>query len=116
MPPSARCSSAWATTGCSSGRRAAISPDDERAENAGLRALSDLAAGDTCEIVRLVEHDNDLLHWYYDEGLVPGATLEVLDVQPAAGHLKLRRGSGTKAAEQLIAEKAAYRLIVRATT
>jgi len=56
-----------------------ISPDAERAENAQLMALSDLQAGDGCEVVRLVEHDGGLLHWYYDERLVPGATLSVLD-------------------------------------
>lgn len=42
-------------------------------------ALSDLQAGDGCEVVRLVEPDGDLLHWYDDERLVPGATLSVLD-------------------------------------
>lgn len=90
-----------------------ISPDAERTENAGLQALSELAAGDLCEVMRLVEHDGDLLHWYYDEGFVPGAKLEILDVQRAAGHLKVKRGSGEGASEQLIADKAARGLIVR---
>ena len=73
-----------------------ISPEQERAENAGLQALSDLEAGDRCEIMRLVEHDGDLLHWYYDEGFVPGAELAVLDVQPAAGLFKVALGGGTR--------------------
>jgi len=90
-----------------------ISTEQERAENAGLQALSDLGAGDHCEIKRLVEHDGDLLHWYYDEGLVPGASLEVLDVQPAAGLVKVALGDGAAAVEHVVAEKAARGLIVR---
>ncbi len=93
-----------------------ISPEDERVENAGLRALSDLAKGDRCEVMRLVEHDGDLLHWYYDEGFVPGTSLAVLDVQRAAGHIKVRLGSGKNAPETLIADKAARGLIVRVST
>src|SRR5204862_1915174 len=64
-----------------------ISPDAERAENDELQSLAALVNGERCEIMRLVEHDGDLLHWYYDQGLVPGTMLTVLDVQPAAGLL-----------------------------
>ena len=42
-----------------------------------LAPLSDLEAGARATIVRLAEHDGDLLHWFYDEGLVPGRELEV---------------------------------------
>jgi DtxR family Mn-dependent transcriptional regulator len=90
-----------------------ISPEAERAENAQLMALSDLDTGDGCEVMRLVEHDGDLLHWYYDEGFVPGATLSVLDVQPAAGHMKVQFASEKQTSERMIAEKAARGLIVR---
>jgi DtxR family Mn-dependent transcriptional regulator len=90
-----------------------ISPEDERVENTGLQALSELGAGDSCEVMRLVEHDGDLLHWYYDEGFVPGAQLDVLAVQPAAGQIKVRLGAGRGASEQVIADKAASGLIVR---
>ena len=45
----------------------------EQAENRELKPLADLAEGESAEIVRLAEHDGELLHWYYDEGLVPGA-------------------------------------------
>ena len=69
-------------------------------------------AGDGCEVIRLVEHDGDLLHWYYDEGFVPGAKLSVLDVQPAAGHMKVELAGGEQD-ERMIAEKAARGLIVR---
>ncbi len=44
----------------------------EQAENKELKALAELEPGAHAEIVRLAEHDGDLLHWYYDSGLVPG--------------------------------------------
>lgn len=90
-----------------------ISPGAERAENAELTSLSDLQAGTACEVVRLVEHDGDLLHWYYDEGFVPGASLAVLDVTPAAGHMTVALGADEGPVERMIAEKAARGLIVR---
>ncbi|HEY1539193.1 MAG TPA: metal-dependent transcriptional regulator [Solirubrobacteraceae bacterium] len=90
-----------------------ISPDAERAENSDLLSLSELELGAGCEVIRLVEHDGDLLHWYYDEGFVPGAKLSVLDVQPAAGHMKVSLGDENGGQERLIAEKAARGLIVR---
>ncbi len=90
-----------------------ISVEQERTENVGLQALSDLVTGDRCEIMRLVEHDGDLLHWYYAEGLVPGTSLEVRDVQPAAGLVKVALGDGADAFDSVIAEKAARGLIVR---
>ena len=31
------------------------------------------APGDSAEIVRLAEHDGELLHWFYDNGFAPGA-------------------------------------------
>ena len=36
----------------------------EQAENSELAALADLEPGDRAEIVRLAEHDGDLLHWF----------------------------------------------------
>jgi Mn-dependent DtxR family transcriptional regulator len=91
-----------------------ISPDAERDENAELLALTELQPGERCEVMRLVEHDGDLLHWYYDEGYVPGATLTVLDVQQAAGHIKVALSDDRRSDDQrLIAEKAARGLIIR---
>jgi DtxR family Mn-dependent transcriptional regulator len=92
-----------------------ISPDDERVENAELQSLTELQAGERCQVMRLVEHDYDLLHWYYDEGYVPGVTLTVLDVQPAAGHIKVALGD-EDGDQRLIADKAARGLIVRHLT
>ncbi len=54
-----------------------VDPDVEQAENRELVALSELGAGDRATVVRLAEHDGELLHWFYDEGLAPGTELEV---------------------------------------
>ena len=45
---------------------------------------------------------------------MPGAKLTVLDVQPAAGLVTVKLGTGKSASEQLIADKAARGLIGRA--
>jgi DtxR family Mn-dependent transcriptional regulator len=62
----------------------------EQAENQELEPLSSLPAGTRATIVRLAEHDGELLHWFYDEGLVPGATVELAAAVPAAGQLRVR--------------------------
>jgi DtxR family Mn-dependent transcriptional regulator len=54
-----------------------VDTDFEQAENRELVALSDLGPGDRATVVRLAEHDGELLHWFYDEGLAPGTSLEV---------------------------------------
>src|SRR5438270_2004706 len=40
----------------------------EQAENRELTPLSELETGAHATIVRLAEHDGELLHWFYDEG------------------------------------------------
>ena len=86
-----------------------VDPAVEQAENNELAPLSDLGTGTRATIVRLAEHDGDLLHWFYDQGLVPGREIEVRDAQPAAGQLTV----ALKGSEQAIAEKAAAGLFVR---
>jgi len=86
-----------------------IEPDVEQAENRELEPLSALAPGAAATIVRLAEHDGDLLHWFYDEGLVPGTEIELRAVQPAAGQFRVAVGGDEKA----IGEKAAAGLFVR---
>src|SRR5215510_8583280 len=44
----------------------------EQEENRGLASLAELEPGTKATIVRLAEHDGELLHWFYDQGLVPG--------------------------------------------
>ncbi len=86
-----------------------VDPDVEQAENPELAPLSDLRPGDRATIVRLAEHDGELLHWFYDQGLTPGEELEVRDAQPAAGQITVKLDGG----ERAIAEKAAAGLFVR---
>ena len=86
-----------------------VDPDVEQAENQDLQPLAELASGGRATIVRLAEHDGDLLHWFYDRGLVPGAELEVRAVESAAGQFRVTVGGG----EQAIGEKAAAGLYVR---
>jgi DtxR family Mn-dependent transcriptional regulator len=86
-----------------------VDPDFEQAENQQLSALSELEAGARATIVRLAEHDGELLHWFYDEGLVPGREIEVREAQPAAGQMTVRLNG----AERAIGEKAAAGLFVR---
>src|SRR5882724_657013 len=86
-----------------------VDPDVEQAENHELAPLSDLKAGARATIVRLAEHDGDLLHWFYEEGLVPGREIEVRDAQPAAGQVTVKLNGQ----ERAIGEKAAAGLFVR---
>jgi DtxR family transcriptional regulator, Mn-dependent transcriptional regulator len=88
-----------------------VDPDFEQQENKQLTPLSELEPGARATIVRLAEHDGDLLHWFYDEGLVPGRKLQVRDTQPAAGQMTVRL-NGT---ERAIGEKAAAGLFVKPT-
>jgi DtxR family Mn-dependent transcriptional regulator len=86
-----------------------VDPEFEQSENRELAALTDLEPGSTAEIVRLAEHDGDLLHWFYAEGFVPGTRVELREAQPAAGQLKV----SLNGAERAIAERAAAGLYVR---
>src|SRR5213596_1479963 len=67
-----------------------VDPEFEQAENKELKALAELEPGQAAEIVRLAEHDGDLLHWFYDEGFVPGTRIELRGIQAAAGQLTVR--------------------------
>jgi Mn-dependent DtxR family transcriptional regulator len=86
-----------------------VDPDFEQAENKELAPLSELGTGTRATIVRLAEHDGELLHWFYDQGLEPGRELEVRDAQPAAGQITVRLNGG----ERAISDKAAAGLFVR---
>jgi DtxR family Mn-dependent transcriptional regulator len=86
-----------------------VDPRIEQAENRDLVSLAEVGPGKKADIVRLAEHDGALLHWFYDEGLVPGTRVEVREAHPAAGELKVAVNGG----ERAIAEKAAQGLYVR---
>src|SRR5436190_14440973 len=87
-----------------------VDPAVEQAENQDLAALSDLGAGTRATIVRLAEHDGELLHWFYDEGLVPGREIEVREVDD--GELMLQ----VEGDERPLDERQAAGLFVRATS
>ena len=84
-----------------------IDPSREQAENRDLRPLADVPPGTRVEIVRLAEHDGSLLHWYYDHGFVPGATVELRDA--GEGEVTVALDGG----ERAVAERAAAGLFVR---
>ena len=86
-----------------------VDPAFEQAENKELAPLADLDVGREAEIVRLAEHDGELLHWFYDEGFTPGAQVVIREAQPAAGQFKVLLGGK----ERAIGEKAAAGLYVR---
>jgi DtxR family transcriptional regulator, Mn-dependent transcriptional regulator len=86
-----------------------VDTDFEQAENRELAPLSDLQPGSRAQIVRLAEHDGELLHWFYDQGFVPGTDVEIRETQPAAEQLTVRLNGD----ERTIAHKAAAGLFVR---
>jgi DtxR family transcriptional regulator, Mn-dependent transcriptional regulator len=86
-----------------------VDPAFEQEENRELAPLSDLEEGTRATIVRLAEHDGDLLHWFYDQDLVPGRELVVAETQPAADQLTVKLNGS----ERAISEKAAAGLFVR---
>jgi DtxR family Mn-dependent transcriptional regulator len=87
-----------------------VDPAVEQAENAELAPLATLAAGKRATIVRLAEHDGELLHWFYDQGLVPGTSVLMRSAQPAADQFTV---AIEKVGERAISEKAAAGLFVR---
>ncbi len=87
-----------------------VDPEFEQTENAELVSLAELEVGRGGEIVRLAEHDGELLHWFYEEGLVPGSQVAVISAQAAAGQLTI----AVDGSERPIAERAADGIYVRA--
>ena len=81
----------------------------EQAENQELAPLDRLAQGERATIVRLAEHDGDLLHWFYDNGLAPGTEIEVRAVAPDGREFTLAAGGS----ERAVGAKAAAALYVR---
>jgi DtxR family Mn-dependent transcriptional regulator len=86
-----------------------VDPDFEQAENQELQPLAELAAGSRATIVRLAEHDGDLLHWFYDQGLVPEREIEVEAAHPEAGQFTVRLNGDKRS----VGERAAAGLFVR---
>src|SRR3954464_624722 len=81
----------------------------EQRENLELSPLAALDPGPRATIVRLAEHDGELLHWFYDQGLVPGQEIELRTAQPAADQFTVTLDGG----ERAVSEKAAAGLFVK---
>ena len=86
-----------------------VDPVVEQAENEVLEPLAALAPGTRATIVRLAEHDGELLHWFYDQKLVPGTEITVERAEPAADQVVVRLDGTTRS----VSEKAAAGLFVR---
>jgi DtxR family Mn-dependent transcriptional regulator len=86
-----------------------VDTDFEQAENRELQPLADLTPGSRAEIVRLAEHDGALLHWYYDEGFIPGTKIELRKAGSGGDQFTVEVGGD----ERAIGEKAAAGLFVR---
>jgi DtxR family Mn-dependent transcriptional regulator len=86
-----------------------VDPAFEQEENALLEPLAALKPGARATIVRLAEHDGELLHWFYDQGLVPGQEIVVRTSEPAADQFTV----GLNGGERAISERAAAGLFVR---
>ena len=84
-----------------------VDPAHEQAENSELAPLAELEPGTRATIVRLAEHDGDLLHWFYDQGLEPGRELEVRNADGGEFTVALNGD------ERALGEKAAAGLFVR---
>jgi DtxR family Mn-dependent transcriptional regulator len=86
-----------------------VDPDFEQTENAELKSLAELEEGSKATIVRLAEHDGELLHWFYDQGFEPGRKLQMRSADQASGRFRVKLDGR----EETIAEKAAAGLFVR---
>jgi DtxR family transcriptional regulator, Mn-dependent transcriptional regulator len=85
-----------------------VDPEFEQAENRELAPLSDLEPGRRATIVRLAEHDGELLHWFYDQGLAPGQEIEVREAGDEGG-MRVRLNGDERAVD----DRAAAGLFVR---
>ena len=81
----------------------------EQAENEILMPLAAVPPGSHATIVRLAEHDGELLHWFYDQGLVPGQEIELRSAEPAADQFTVSLDGGDRA----VSERAAAGLFVK---
>lgn len=86
-----------------------VDPEVEQRENHDLAPLAALSPGTKATIVRLAEHDGELLHWFYNQGLVPGTEIEIRGAEPAADQFTVAVDGAAKA----VSEKAAAGLFVK---
>jgi DtxR family Mn-dependent transcriptional regulator len=67
------------------------------------QSLLDLATGEQSTIVKITEESLDLLHYLDTLGLVPGASIEILEKAPLNGPIAVRVGSTSHAISRAVA-------------
>jgi DtxR family transcriptional regulator, Mn-dependent transcriptional regulator len=65
-----------------------------RVERPEQRRLSDLSPGQRGVVASVDDRDDRLLRFLADRGLIPGAAIEVLGLEPFGGPMSLRVGAG----------------------
>lgn len=68
-----------------------IDAHHELRENPTLKPLTKVDAGEAT-IVRLAEHDGELLRFFYDAGILPDTAIEVLDDEDGSGSVTIDLG------------------------
>ena len=71
-----------------------VDTEFEQKENKELSPLSALEPDRPATIVRLAEHDGELLHWFYDHGYVPGSEVRLEELQRTAGPIAEKAAAG----------------------
>ena len=77
-------------TTCPHGNPFPGSPDEERL--LGARRMTETRAGESVVVWRITEEgedDNELLHFAHDNGVLPGTTALVEEVDLRGGHVRL---------------------------
>lgn len=67
------------------------------------RSLLELAIGERSTIVKITEERSDLLRYLGEVGLVPGASIEILEKAPLNGPITVKVGSNSHALSRAIA-------------
>jgi DtxR family Mn-dependent transcriptional regulator len=67
------------------------------------RSLLDLATGERSTIAKITEERSDLLHYLNELGLVPGASIEILEKAPLNGPITIKVGFTSHALSRTVA-------------
>jgi DtxR family Mn-dependent transcriptional regulator len=84
-------------------------PGSNGAMHMSSRRVSDLEEGETGEVERVFEEDEELLRFFEEKGILPGARVSVLEVARYLGTVKLQVGS--ESASEIVVGSDAARLI-----
>lgn len=63
--------------------------------SAAARRLSELVAGERGVVASVDDHDDELLRFLADRGLVPGVAVEVVELAPFGGPISMRLADGS---------------------